>query len=67
MNTAYTLPKDIAVKVLAEAATIGKVKLDMLDCAISYARIPTTKTLPQILLLSEDTPTHYNFIYYIYR
>ena len=61
----YLIPKETAEQVLRAAMDVAvSVKVDQLDCSISFHRAPTTKTVEEVLKLGlEQQNTLYHFIY----
>jgi hypothetical protein len=61
----YKLTPSVAKKLLPEAINVAEsVKVDQLDCSVSWRRQPTDKTIEEVLALGLSNPdTIYSFIY----
>lgn len=64
-RTPYVIPKDKAREILELAISVAlDVRVDQLDCSISWARQPTDKNIEEVLEIGlSKSNTHYNFIY----
>lgn len=60
----YKIPKNKAEVILREAISIAKsIRVDQLDCNVSWCREDTNKTIEEVLQVGlKDKNTFYNFI-----
>jgi hypothetical protein len=60
----YRIPKGKAGELLLKAISLSKdVKVDELDCAKSFRRQPTDKTIEEVLKIGLEDGASFHFIY----
>jgi len=64
-RASYLIPKGQAQKIITDARKLAfSEEVDQLDCSISLARQPTTKTVDEVMEIGfRNFSTFYNFIY----
>jgi hypothetical protein len=64
MRKPYKIPKGKAAEILGKALALSRdVKVDQLDCSVSFARQKTDKSILEVLTLGLENSSHYHFIH----